>query len=156
LSVSDAALEGLADALLPKLLARGVMLEPNASSAPAATPPQPSLSPEYDAATCKAFVKREHLGDRVLLRAEVFFGLLDQHGEVSSPDLVAALGLKGARSVPANLTNSLKKRARKLGVGRPWRETATPDGLRTIWRDRDGIAHRMVHAIEVERRHRGL
>jgi hypothetical protein len=148
-ALSEAALDGLADALLPRLLARGVAL-----SQP--TTPTTTYAPDYDAATCKVFLKPEHLGDTVLERAAIFFGLLEKNGEVSSPDLVAALGLKGARSVPANLTNSLKKRDRKMRIPVPWTETATPDGLRTVWRDRDGVAARMVTAIEDERRSRGL
>ncbi len=156
---SEAALDVLADALLPRLIARGVLLSGTPKlGAPHSQTPAPSrpYAANYDAVSCQVFLKREHLGDRVLERAATFFGLLDKHGEISSPDLVAALGLRGARSVPANLTNSLKKRARRMRIPVPWSETTTPDGLRTVWRDRDGIAVRMVEAIEDERRHRGL
>ena len=148
-TLSEAALDGLADALLPRLIARGVVL----SESP---PPTIAYSSDYDDATCRVFLNPAHLGDSVLERAAIFFGLIEKHGEISSPDLVAALGLKGARSVPADLTNSLKKRARKMRISVPWTETATPDGLRTIWRDRDSIASRMVKAIKDERRSRGL
>jgi hypothetical protein len=92
----------------------------------------------------------------VLDRARAFFGHLEAHGEISSPDLVALLGLKGPTSIPANLTNPLKKRAWKLGIPVPWAETATPDDVSTIWMDRDGIAARMVEEIEEERKRRGL
>ena len=34
-----------------------------------------------------------------------FFGVLDKHGEISSPDLVQLIGVKEPTSVPANLTN---------------------------------------------------
>jgi hypothetical protein len=148
-ALSDAALDGLADALLPRLIGRGVALSQTATLTT-------KYDANYDSPTCATFVKPGHIGDSVLNRAAVFFGLLEKHGEVSSPDLVAALGLKGARSLPANLTNSLKKRARKMRIPVPWTETSTPDGLRTIWRNRDGIAPRMVKAIESERRSRGL
>jgi hypothetical protein len=148
-ALSEAALDGLADALLPKLVSRGVMFDQT-------MPPSTGYSPNYDDVTCRVFLKPEHMGDTVVDRAATFFGLLERHGEVSSPDLVVALSLKGARSLPANLTNSLKKRARKMRIPVPWTETATPDGLRTIWKDRDGIAARMVKAIDDERRQRGL
>ena len=144
------ALDALADALGPRLVARGFVV----GQAPSTTPS--TYSAEYDDATCKQFLNPDHLGDSVLDRAKLFFELLDQKGEISSPDLVAALGVKGARSVPANLTNPLKKRARKMKIPVPWTEASTPDGLRTVWKDRDGIASRMLTAIEQERRNRGL
>lgn len=144
------ALDALAEALVPRLVARGFLVEEEPA------PTVASYSKNYDDATCKQFLNRDHLGDSVLDRAKTFFELLDQNGGVSSPDLVAALGVKGARSVPANLTNPLKKRARKMKIPVPWTETSTPDGLRTVWKDRDGIASRMVKAIERERKDRGL
>jgi len=144
------ALDALADALGPRLVARGFVVAP----APITTPS--TYSAKYDDATCKQFLNPDHLGDSVLDRAKLFFELLDQKGEVSSPDLVAALGVKGARSVPANLTNPLKKRARKMKIPVPWTEASTPDGLRTVWKDRDDIASRMVEAIGQERKSRGL
>ena len=148
--VDSQALDALAEALVPRLMARGFLVEQE--TAPTAA----SYSENYDDATCTQFLNRDHLGDSVLDRAKTFFELLDENGEVSSPDLVAALGVKGARSVPANLTNPLKKRARKMRIPVPWTETSTPDGLRTVWKDRDGIASRMVEAIEQERKDRGL
>lgn len=150
-ALADAkALDALADVLGPRFVARGFVVgqEPI---------PGPSMySADYDDETCRQFLNPDHLGDSVLERAKTFFELLEQKGEVASPDLVAALGVKGARSVPANLTNPLKKRARKMSITVPWAETATPDGLRTVWQDRDGIASRMVKAIEQERKSRGL
>jgi hypothetical protein len=144
------ALDALAEALGPRLVARGFVL----GQAPTKTPS--TYSAKYDDATCQQFLNPDHLGDSVLNRSKTFFELLEQKGEISSPDLVAALGVKGARSVPANLTNPLKKRARKMKIPVPWTETSTPDGLRTVWKDRDGIASRMVKAIEQERKNRGL
>ncbi|MCP9486163.1 MAG: hypothetical protein MSC30_09895 [Gaiellaceae bacterium MAG52_C11] len=148
--VDSQALDALAEALLPRLVARGFVVAQGPTTTPAA------YSAKYDDTTCQQFLNRDHLGDSVLDRAKTFFELLERKGEVSSPDLVVALGVKGARSVPANLTNPLKKRARKMKIQVPWTETSTPDGLRTVWRDRDGIALRMVKAIEKERRNRGL
>jgi hypothetical protein len=148
--VDAQALDGLVEAITPRLIARGFLIR----EVPAPKPS--SYSADYDDVTCRQFLNPDHLGDTVLDRAKTLFELLDQNGEIASPDLVAALGVKGARSVPANLTNPLKKRARKLGIPVPWTETSTPDGLRTVWRNRDGIAARMVRAIEEERRRRGL
>lgn len=144
------ALDALAEALLPRLVARGFV----GAQAPIMTPS--TYSAKYDDATCKQFLNPDHLGDSVLGRAKLFFELLDQKGEVASPDLVAALGVKGARSVPANLTNPLKKRAWKMKIPVPWTEASTSDGLRTVWKDRDDIASRMVEAIGQERKNRGL
>lgn len=144
------ALDALAEALAPRLVARGFVQ----GQGPTTTPS--TYSAKYDDATCQQFLNPDHLGDTVLDRAKTFFELLEHDGDISSPDLVAALGVKGARSVPANLTNPLKKRARKMKIPVPWTETSTPDGLRTVWKDRDGIASRMVKAIEQERRNRGL
>lgn len=144
------ALDALAEALRPRLVARGFAL----GQEPGTTPS--TYSAMYDDATCQQFLNADHLGDSVLDRAKTFFDLLEQKGEIASPDLVAAIGVKGARSVPANLTNPLKKRARKMKIPVPWTEASTPDGLRTVWKDRDGIAARMVKAIAQERKNRGL
>jgi hypothetical protein len=143
-------LDALADALAPRLAARGFIV----GQGPTPTPS--TYSSTYDDATCRQFLNSDHLCDTVLARAKTFFELLEQNGAISSPDLVVAIGVKGARSVPANLTNPLKKRARKMKIPVPWMEASTPDGLRTIWKDRDGIASRMVKSIDRERKERGL
>jgi hypothetical protein len=149
-ALADAALDHLVEAILPRLVARGVVLNP------LETKPTTAYAADYDVATCKQFLNPAHLGDSVLERMLRFFRELERHGEVSSPDLVELLGVKGPTSVPANLTNPMKKRARKLGIPVPWAEASTPDGARTIWRDRDGIASRMVKEIQAERIRRGL
>lgn len=146
----DTALDSLVDTLVPKLIARGFVVAQPRTSAVA------NYRSDFDDATCRAFVDPEHIGDAVLERAGVFFGELESKGEVSSTDLVAALNLKGARSVSAALTNAMKKSARRLGVRVPWLLTSTSDGTRTVWKDRDGIAARMVKAIAQERNRRGL
>ena len=148
-ALADAALDQLVEAILPKLVSRGFMLSPVGPNATV------KYADDYDDATCKQFLRREHLGDGVVERMSLFFRELEQQGEISSLDLVQLLGLKGPTSVPANLTNPMKKRARKLGIPVPWTE-ATTHNNRTLWRDRDGIASRMVKAIEAERVARGL
>jgi hypothetical protein len=104
----------------------------------------PELRDDYDDTTCEEYVRE--IGTPVLPRARKFFEHIGIHGEISAPELVALLELKTARQIPANLTNSLKQRARRLGLDRPWVEGVTPDD-RTVWRDRDGIARRMVEAL---------
>ena len=147
MTTADQALDALVDAILPRLAARGVVIQ-NVDPG--------DYSDVYDEATCVVYVSSRHVGDSVLARMQVFFAALADDGQIASLDLVARLGLKGATSVPANLTNSMKKRARKLGLPVPWKEGTTPDGTRTVWFDRDGIAARMVKAIDDELARRGL
>jgi hypothetical protein len=109
----------------------------------------------YDHRTIVEFLSPLHLGDSVLLRARVFFEQLAKEGRVGSLELVELLDLKGATSIPANLTNPLKKRAVRLGLEMPWEEDADREN-RTVWLDRDGIAARMLEAIDEEVRRRGL
>src|SRR4029077_21032241 len=97
---------------------------------PSAGPPEGSVP--YDAATCARFLDPDHIGDSVLERSKIFFEALERDGEIMSLELVAALGLKGARSIPANLTIPLKKSAWRLDLEQPWHATETPDGSRTI------------------------
>lgn len=142
-------LDELVELIAPKLVQRGFVQ--NGAAAPTL-----AASSMYDSETCKRFLEGHHLGDSVLERARVFFEQIAEHGEISSVDLVEALELKGATSIPANLTNPLKKSARRLGIEEPWEVAETPDGLRTVWRDRDGIAERMVEVIQEERVNRQL
>lgn len=109
----------------------------------------------YDQRTIVEFLSPLHLGDTVLLRTRVFFGRLAKEGRVGSLELVELLGLKGPTSIPANLTNPLKKRATRLGLEKPWDEAADRED-RTVWVDRDGIAERMLRAIDEEVERRGL
>jgi hypothetical protein len=109
----------------------------------------------YDHRTIVEFLSPLHLGDSVLVRARVFFAQLAKEGRVGSLELVELLDLKGATSIPANLTNPLKKRAARLGLEVPWEEDADREN-RTVWLDRDGIADRMLEAIEEEINRRGL
>jgi len=141
------ALRALARELAPLIAEElGLDIEPR--------PPAPPRS-SYDERTCLAFVSPLHLGDTVLLRARTFFGRLAETGQVGSLELVDLLELKGATSIPANLTNPLKKRAARLGLELPWTETADREN-RTVWNDRDGNAARLVRAIEEEMTRRGL
>jgi hypothetical protein len=109
----------------------------------------PAYSDAYDVETCRRFVTREHLSEGVLRRARIFFVRLRSGDTVSAPEVVELLGLKGSRSIAAALTNPLKKRRNKFGFERmPWDEGW--DGSNTTWTDRDGIASRMVAAIDAE------
>jgi hypothetical protein len=110
-----------------------------------------AVSPNYDSATCDVYVGR--LGDGVLPRAEVMFAEMDAQGQVGSAALVQKLRLKSARSIPANLTNSLKQSAAALGLPEPWDEGTGTDN-RTVWIARGGIPVRMVAALRKERARR--
>jgi hypothetical protein len=112
--------------------------------------PGPAAATEYDAAICRRFLSPEHISAGVLERAQVFFALLASQGEVGSLEVVEALELKGPKSIPANLTNPLKKSARRLRLEEPWKWGENQDGTRTVWSDRDGIAERMLDAIAAE------
>jgi hypothetical protein len=111
-------------------------------------------APDYDDATCRAFVRE--LGDSVVARALKFFAALEDRGEVTSIELRELLGLPNQRSIGSNLTVSLSKRIKALDLPEPWAIGMTPDGARTIWRDRDGIAARMHQALRTESTRRGL
>jgi hypothetical protein len=112
-------------------------------------PQPPTYSDAYDAATCRHFMTRDHLSDTVLLRARTFFATLEAGKTLSAPQVVDLLGLKGSRSIAAALTNPLKKRRNKFGFAQmPWDEGW--DGSNTTWTDRNGIARRMIAAIDAE------
>lgn len=149
-------IDQLVDLIAPKLVQRGFVQNPRSPALDPATSGSATVSSGYDRETCQRFLEGHHLGDSVLERAGTFFGRIAEQGEINSVDLVAALNLKGPTSIPANLTNPLKKSARRLGIDEPWASARTPDGTRTIWRDRDGIAARMVEVIEEERVNRRL
>ena len=146
----DRWIDQLVDLIAPRLVQRGFVQNTGAPT------PVAAASSGYDLETCRRFLNGHHLGDSVLERARVFFGQIADRGEIGSADLVRALELKGPTSIPANLTNPLKKSARRLGIEEPWEWAETSDGSRTIWKDRDGIAARMVEVIEEERVNRDL
>jgi hypothetical protein len=106
-----------------------------------------AASRDYDDILCGVFVNG--LGISVLNRAADFFMKLRDDGQVGSIELAEHLSLGSPRSIAAALTNSLKQRSKALGLERPWRELESSDG-RTVWADRDGIASRMVPAIQAE------
>lgn len=118
-------------------------------------PTTTSEQPRYDEETCRQFVGSARLGNSVILRAKSFFEALATRGRIGSLEVVDLLELKGATSIPANLTNPLKKRAARLDRPVPWSESVGPDG-RTVWLDREGNAGRMLAAIEEEVARRGL
>lgn len=105
----------------------------------------------YDAATCAEYVSE--LGQGVINRATDFFSKLDAGGRIGSLELAQVIGTNTPRNIPANLTNSLKQRARKMGLDVPWDETVDADN-RTVWLDRAGIAARMVEALRAETQRR--
>jgi hypothetical protein len=105
----------------------------------------------YDNATALDFVNA--LGDTVLENAEVFFRLLDEHGEVGSLSVAEAIAVGSPRNIAAVLTTPLKRRAKTLGLPYPW-EDATSHDDRTIWIDRDGVARLLLDAVATEKKRR--
>lgn len=106
---------------------------------------------DYDDHTCATFVRE--LGTGVLNRAHDFFMKLEQDGSVGSVELAQHLSLGTPRNLSSALTNSLKQRAKALGLGYPWDDGVSTDD-RTVWIDRGGIAARMVAAIQSEHHRR--
>lgn len=109
----------------------------------------PSSQPlgDYDESTCEVFVAG--LRTPTLTKARTLFGHLAHDRSVDSLSLAAALSLGSPRNLPGPLTTPLKRRAKKLGLGLPWSEGVS-DSERTVWSDRDGIAQRMLAAIDEE------
>jgi len=141
--------EGIAPALA-KWLAPYVAAELAHAQRPGSIP-VPTKSSDYDAATCAEYVRE--LGVPVINRATDFFQKLDADGQIGSLELANVMGLPTPRNIPSNLTNSLKQRARKMGLQVPWTELVSEDS-RTVWADRDGIAGRMVDALRAETQRR--
>jgi hypothetical protein len=118
-----------------------------------------NLSPDYDDKTAAEFVKG--LGDEVLPRALVLFAILsatDKDHQIDSVKLAEKLRLSTPRNIASVLTNSLKRRAKKLGLPVPWTQSTTSDN-RTLWSARDAEgeqAFRLMTAIETEVKTRGI
>jgi hypothetical protein len=118
-----------------------------------------ALSPDYDDHTCQVYISG--IGTAVLPRAEAFFFALAGHAAEARPpvdslELVEALNawdkslnITSPRQLPSLLTNSLKRRAKTLGLPVPWTETKSPEG-RIVWLDRDGIAGRLLGVLNDE------
>jgi hypothetical protein len=126
------------------------------------TPAQ--LSPDYDETTCAEYAKG--LGDKVLPRAEWFFQYLiggrmapgdhEQAFGIDSQQLAKNLELDSPRQISSVLTNSLKRRAKKLGLPYPWIQVVDRED-RTVWIAKDeDMAVRVYGAIRKEREGRGL
>lgn len=116
------------------------------------TPTKAPLSSSWDDATCAGFA--HELGDPVLDKAAIFFAKLAADGQVSSLELMQLLGRKRAPDLAFVLTTPVKRIAKRLGLPLPFDIGETPDGTRTVWHDRDGIAARMVSAVAHEQQRR--
>lgn len=141
---ADEALRVLAEALAPHMAAALQRLGYS-------TTPTPVPTADYSAETCALFVSA--LGDEVVDRAFALFEPLAKHGQMTSIDLAEDLGAV-PRELSSLVTNSIKRRAARLNLPLPFVVDETPDGARTVWRDRDGIAQRMVDALSAEEQHR--
>ena len=113
------------------------------------SPPLPR--PDYDETVCAELV--HELGQSVLNRAADFFGRLEADSSVDSLTMARHMSLGTPRNISSALTTPVKRHAKRLGLGLPWDESVNPEG-RTLWLDRDGIAGRMLTAINAEQRRR--
>jgi hypothetical protein len=95
----------------------------------------------------------EELGTNSLHRARDFFAKLEADGSVDSVTMASHLNVGTPRNIPAAVTTPIKRIAKRLGLALPWDETVNAED-RTVWRDRNGIAARMVAALEAENRRR--
>jgi hypothetical protein len=99
----------------------------------------------YDDTTCELFVSP--LGDDVLARAVMLFEKLTVDGEVDSTSLAQALGAAPS-ALGGLLTGRLNRRAQQLGLKPPYEVERTSG--RTIWRDQQGTAERLLAASRKE------
>jgi hypothetical protein len=123
-----------------------------------------ALDPDYDARTCRRLAGE--LSDAVLGRAATLFEALAGGGVIDSVTLADRLGVS-PRALSGNLTTPLKRRAKALGLPLPFDgghgdqayggislPSRDMDAQRTHWRDRNGIAERMLNAVRDELRAR--
>ncbi len=116
----------------------------------ARTPAEAKLG-DYDEEACAALARE--LGINSLNRAGDFFAKLAADGEVDSPTMALHLSVGTPRNISSALTTPVKRLAKRLGLGLPWVEDENAEN-RTVWRDRDGIAHRMHAAVTAEQHRR--
>ena len=104
----------------------------------------------YDAPGCATYCAG--LGDGVAARARVLFDLLAADGDVEAAPLALALDLARPQLLAGALNTHLKRRAAALGWPLPFdggsSRLARGRPPRTWWRDREGIAARMVVALD--------
>ncbi|HEV2790167.1 MAG TPA: hypothetical protein VGV69_02575 [Solirubrobacterales bacterium] len=105
----------------------------------------------YDAEQCRALARE--LGVNSLHRSRDFFAKLDVDGSVDSLTMARYLSLGTPRNIASAVTTPIKRIAKRLGLGLPWDEDVSADD-RTVWRDRNGIAGRMLAAIDEENERR--
>jgi hypothetical protein len=139
----DMLAERVALKVVEKLSLQGVSLPPKTVV----------VGSDYDASSCGVLARE--LGAGPLKASEVMFGLLDKKGEVGSIELGKALGTARTPIIAFVVTTPLKRISSRLGLAWPFDVDTGPDG-RTLWRDRDGIAGRMVDAVRAEKKRRGI
>lgn len=89
------------------------------------------------------------LGVNSLHRSRDFFNKLDADGAVDSVTMARHLSVGTPRNIASAVTTPIKRISKRLGLGLPWDEGVSAED-RTVWRDRDGIARRMLEAIREE------
>ena len=111
-------------------------------------------APDRKAFTAEQCRELAHeLGVNSLHRSHDFFSKLDTDKAVDSVTMARHLSVGTPRNIASAVTTPVKRICKRLGLGLPWDEDENVDE-RTVWRDRDGIAGRMLEAIreETERR----
>jgi hypothetical protein len=105
----------------------------------------------YTAEQCRELA--HELGVNSLHRARDFFSKLEGEGAVDSLTMATWIGVGTPRNISSAVTTPIKRIAKRLGLGLPW-DAEENAHERTVWRDRNGIAERMLEAIreETERR----
>jgi hypothetical protein len=101
----------------------------------------------YAAEQCRELA--HELGVNSLHRADDFFNKLGADGAVDSVTMAQHLGVGTPRNIASAVTTPVKRIAKRLGLGLPWDEDVSAAD-RTVWRDRNGIAKRMLVAIREE------
>lgn len=112
---------------------------------------EPAPLDAYTAEQCQLLAKE--LGVNSLHRAQDFFSKLDADGAVDSVTMAVHIGVGTPRNISSAVTTPVKRLAKRLRLGLPWDEEVSHED-RTVWRDRDGIAGRMVVALRDENRRR--
>jgi hypothetical protein len=113
-------------------------------AAPAAAPTsEADLNQIYGPALCLEFASG--LGDEVLERAIVLFGLLSRNGSVDSVAAADALGVTPGE-LPGLIITPLRRRADALSLPVAYIAERDQTTRRRRWRDRDGVAGRLREA----------
>jgi len=128
-------------------------LGPTADRGPGKIQPVEAEAASYTNDAIREFVRG--LGNKVLVNSKLFFAALVSRGQIGSLEVARMVGVSSPRNIPSVLTTPLKRRAKALGLPMPWRSGADHED-RTLWFAIDGVAERLVEAIDIELKARNL